>query len=988
MAAAAADAAFVNTRAFDRSATFPNENVNSSLYIVDKDNFVVQFAVPVTGPIGARGARGVTMDDCDSRRVIDRTASSNACRGPSLMAALGVGAVAAALSLGLGSGVAQADDTASSASPASSNEGDAGSSATGADLKPAPPAVSSEPEADATPSKHEDAAGDADKPAATMKVSASGGPDTSTHDTGQATDTTPSSEKPADAAEPIVDAVDDPATPLPDVAAKPTAEPVEAVVRESNPQTPDRESSSGHPTVAVAESAPIVHVDQTPQPSDAATESSDESPSAPAVATFRRANVTPEAVAVTTAAVTPMVAAVRATPEPSFAPTTIVGRLLLGVFNLLGLQPVVTNDPAIPVFPQNPIASLVWGVYRELETIFAPPPPHAAPTVPAVVNSITDTVAVGRGPSSVVVSPDGVLSYVANFDAGTVSVIDNATKAVIDTIAVGAAPAALALDSTGARPYTANSNLNTVSVIDTATGKVVQTVAVGGSPSAIAVNPAGTRVYVTNLDDDTVSVLDVATHQVTSVFAVGASPGAIAITPNGGRVYVANYDAGTVSVIDTATNAVVANVAVGGSPAALAASPDSRRVYVADYQGGSVAAISTATNTVANDSPIYVGGFPDAIAVSPDSSRVYVANFADDTLSVIDAATLTVVVALRTGNGPSAIALSPGGDTAYVADAIDGAVSVVDTSPIATVPVTAEPIPVGRQGTEGFTVYNLTGKPITFVGYWKGDTRPENGGPGIGTVIPPGGSMRFEALFKWFGSTNTYPQFKDEGGVTYDVSLYVGAVRQTRSSCSVGGSRQKQCKIGSEIPGDEKLIYMLDAPGTTATIVDAQEQAQFLDALCREKSLGTCTFKTTRQVAAETSPHYVGGRVTNPVNAPAPVTTTVIVTDAVTNTDSVTVTSKVSIAFLDKLVNAELTQAYGHTWTQTHTFSQSIGVSVPPGYRSGVEATQPLSRAYGDFTITFGNTTLTLKDVYFDTPNPAGVSDYHVIYEQLPTDPS
>ena len=76
-----------------------------------------------------------------------------------------------------------------------------------------------------------------------------------------------------------------------------------------------------------------------------------------------------------------------------------------------------------------------------------------------------------------------------------------------------------------------------------------------------------------------------------------------------------------------------------------------------------------------------------------------------------------------------------------------------------------------------------------------------------------------------------------------------------------------------------------------------------------------------------------------------------------------------SIAFLDKVVNAELSMAYGHTWTNTRTFTEQYTVTVPPCYESRVIAEQPLWRAYGTFTIMAGNTTLNLTNVYVDTPN-------------------
>lgn len=623
-----------------------------------------------------------------------------------------------------------------------------------------------------------------------------------------------------------------------------------------------------------------------------------------------------------------------------------------------------TTVPAAPAQPANPVVEAVWALARRTE---AQAESDETPVVPPIVDATTDTLDVGNGPSSVALSPDGTLAYVTDLDSGSVSVIYLATGEVISTIDVGAAPSAVALGRDGERAYTANPNLGTVSVIDTATAEVIESVAVGASPSSLAVSPTTARLYVANLGDETVSAIDTRTNVVIATITVGTSPSALLVSSTGRRLYVTNYESGTVSVISTALNRVIGTIRVGGNPGAIALSPNGRRAYVADSTGGTVSVVSTFFQTVISDSPIYVSGSPDAIAVSPDGERVYVANLADNTISVIDADSSLAFVRLAAGQGPSGIALSPDGTTAYVTNSIDGTVSVIDTTKVPDAP--AEPTPVGRTSTEGFTVFNVTGKPITFLGYYFSDERPENGGPGIGTVIPPGGTIRFEVIYNFLRTTRVYPRFEIGPGQYWDVVMTVGGVRQTRSSCTAPGSTL-QCKITSDIPGDEKFISLLDSPGTEATVDKAQEQAQLLNAFCREASLGKCTFKVVGDEIEILGPvHQVGNTIRNPITNPTPLTKTLTLADAVTNSDSVTVTAKVSIAFLDKLVNAEITQAYGHTWTNTRTFTESYTITVPPGYEGKIVAQQPLWRAYGNFRIVAGNTVLTLTNVYFDTPN-------------------
>lgn len=645
--------------------------------------------------------------------------------------------------------------------------------------------------------------------------------------------------------------------------------------------------------------------------------------------------------------------------------------------------------PSAPVLPTKLLTDALWAAYRRLQSLFDVSTAGQAPPVqPPVANVTTGTIPVGSDPTGLALTSDGLLAYVATGNDGEVTVVYVPTGQVLQTIDIGAEPTAIALSPNGTRLYTANSNLHTVSVVDTAAGQLTHTIAVGSGPSALAVSPNGARVYVANLEDNTISVIDAATNTVSATIRVGNSPSAVALSADGRRLYVTNYAAGTISVINTFSDKVIHTVSVGGNPVAIALSPDGRRAYVADYTGGALSVVSTTSNRVISAAPIYVGGYPDAIAISPDGQRVYVANLAEDTVSVVDAATGTTIARLATGQGPSALALSPSGATAYVTNSGDATVAVLNTTAVSAPSNPGQANPVGRVSTEGFTVFNVTGNPITFTGYWKSDERPENGGPAIGTVIPHGGSIRFEVIYNFLRTTVLYPQFASSTGDAYQLQMKIGGVRQTSSSCQATGGAQ--CKITSDIPGDQKLISLLDRPGTVATIDNAQTQAELLSAFCRQGSLGSCGFKVNgAEQKLLSDPHQVGNTVVNLATNPEKITKTLTLADTVTNSDSVTVSAKVSIAFLDKIVNTEISQAYGHTWTNSHTFTESYTVTVPPGYESSVYAQQPILRAYGTFTIVAGNTTLNLVNIYVDTPDtdPNASGRYTVSTTPLPGPP-
>ena len=115
----------------------------------------------------------------------------------------------------------------------------------------------------------------------------------------------------------------------------------------------------------------------------------------------------------------------------------------------------------------------------------------------SVIDTATNTVEptviiVGNAPSGVAVTPDGKQTYVTNDNDNTVTVIDTTTNPnmVVATVAVGLNPLGVAITPDGKRAYVANAvgpaPAGTVSVIDTASKTVVGTsISVGKNPFGV-----------------------------------------------------------------------------------------------------------------------------------------------------------------------------------------------------------------------------------------------------------------------------------------------------------------------------------------------------------------------------------------------------------------------------------------------------------------------------------------------------------------------
>jgi YVTN family beta-propeller protein len=357
----------------------------------------------------------------------------------------------------------------------------------------------------------------------------------------------------------------------------------------------------------------------------------------------------------------------------------------------------------------------------------------------ARAQSVTTTVFSGAAPSAVAVNPATDNVYVANQNAGSVTVIAGATNNTVN-VGVGSGPDAIAVNPVTNQIYVANLGSGTVTVIDGPTNTTTTlTLPAGSAPSAIAVDAATNKVFVADEIAGTGSVTIIngasdtpavtASVATSLALAAGAEPTAVGVDPVTNFIYVAtnNGAAGGVTVVNGATNSISSTVVAGSGPIALAVNPITNTIYVANQGGNSVTAINGSTNATTT---VGVGTSPDAVAVNPVTNLVYVANSGGaGSVSVISGTSVTATIAAGIGPAPSAISVDPTSNEIYVANysnsngsvsAINGATNIVLATlatgagphALATDPVTNK-IYVADLGTNIVTVIDgATNAPI------------------------------------------------------------------------------------------------------------------------------------------------------------------------------------------------------------------------------------------------------------------------------------
>jgi len=207
--------------------------------------------------------------------------------------------------------------------------------------------------------------------------------------------------------------------------------------------------------------------------------------------------------------------------------------------------------------------------------------------------------------------------------------------------------------------YAANYNDGTVSVMDGNTNAVVATIPVGPMPFSLAVNPVTNLIYVSNTGSPqgtgmSIMAIDGNLNSVVSMLPLPRSyPGFIAVNPLTNTVYFTLADGSPfVVAMNAATNQIVAKVQVKGRGCCrgMALNSATSRLYLAIEDPFNETSYIAVMNTVNNRlvSKITPPGlqFVGAVAVDSGLNRVYASDGVSNLLFVIDGADGSVIATL------------------------------------------------------------------------------------------------------------------------------------------------------------------------------------------------------------------------------------------------------------------------------------------------------------------------------------------------------
>ncbi|MFD4588945.1 hypothetical protein [Streptomyces sp. NPDC058434] len=317
---------------------------------------------------------------------------------------------------------------------------------------------------------------------------------------------------------------------------------------------------------------------------------------------------------------------------------------------------------------------------------------------------------------------------------------------------------------------------------------------------------------------------------------------------------------------------------------------------------------------------------------------------------------------------------------------VTAAVAGVIAAPVAAYAATESPAvsavsASAPQSSRGFKVTNLTGHRLRLKAV---NGAKFEGRPNVGDVLKPGETHDFEVTYLYAKLNEAVATYEDADGgqpapqgfsLTLDVdSRNPLAPPQTSSHCVT--NKGTESRNTGQCQGSGQNIKLLDSPGTHYDIPSTDPEIQYrtVNLLCAS-GVGRCDFTNVIESKFYSDKHQVGGALINNTNLPQE--TTVGFEDTVGSSTSWGTDVEIGVG-LEGIVNAKISANYREEWHREHKFSQDVKLTVPAHSKGWVSATTPMVRETGDFTINFGNTSWTIKDVSFEFGDPKKQADFVV----------
>jgi YVTN family beta-propeller protein len=271
-------------------------------------------------------------------------------------------------------------------------------------------------------------------------------------------------------------------------------------------------------------------------------------------------------------------------------------------------------------------------------------------------HSASRAVNVSRTPEQLVLSPDHralfVLSLGDGAGPGYLTSIDTTSLAAGTPLAVGVAPSSLVITPDGSMGFIANRQTNSVATVNLHTWKAGAPIALPCSPTQLVITPDGSKVYADCSESSAVVPISVTSGVAAAPIAVG--DGSSLVMGNQGKLIFVRADHG-LQEIEVAVDRVVLSHDVTANIISISPTPDDATLVGVDNTGADLLLINAAT--LATSNTVSVGARPGGAQLSPDGARAYVLDTGQQKLYIVDVAAAAVTATVDVSPGASSVAV-------------------------------------------------------------------------------------------------------------------------------------------------------------------------------------------------------------------------------------------------------------------------------------------------------------------------------------------
>jgi len=282
------------------------------------------------------------------------------------------------------------------------------------------------------------------------------------------------------------------------------------------------------------------------------------------------------------------------------------------------------------------------------------------------------------GPHNVTIAPDNKSYYVSvahGTPYGSLWRLDAVNDTLIGRAPVELFPTTISVTPDGELAFVANSDfygdrprVNPLSIVHTPSMTTITNLPVCDMPHGVKVNHAGSTVYVSCMHSDELLELDISTLSVVRRVKTGS----------GHAMAGGGHDLDAHKPAAAATPAPAAGAASAPSPAAAS-----------DHAGHDMGSMNKTGPSGGPD--LSKECAPTFVSVSPDDRYLYAACNVSYTMQVWDAASMTFIKELPTGKGAYNVEPSPDGNLVIVTNKKDQSITVFDArtlTEVARIPTT------------------------------------------------------------------------------------------------------------------------------------------------------------------------------------------------------------------------------------------------------------------------------------------------------------